>query len=96
MREYLRRPEQAEKARERARRYRTENYNIVLVKDRARGYRETDKQKEHARNATRKLDRQPCEQCGALPADAHHDDYSKPLDVRWLCESCHGIEHRRF
>ena len=24
---------------------------------------------------------------------AHHDDYSKPLEVRWLCVGHHGVEH---
>lgn len=31
----------------------------------------------------------PCEICGVLPTQAHHEDYSKPLDVRWLCHKHH-------
>lgn len=41
-----------------------------------------------------RLTRQPCEVCGAEKAQAHHDDYSKPLDVRWLCTTHHAEWHR--
>ena len=41
-----------------------------------------------------RLQRQPCEKCGAK-AQAHHDDYAKPLDVRWLCPKHHGEHHRQ-
>lgn len=36
----------------------------------------------------------PCESCGATPTQAHHDDYSRPLDVRWLCIPCHVAHHK--
>lgn len=39
------------------------------------------------------LTRRPCEVCGAS-AQAHHDDYSKPLDVRWLCATHHTEWHK--
>lgn len=36
-----------------------------------------------------RLTREPCKLCGATKAQAHHNDYSKPLDVEWLCFKCH-------
>jgi hypothetical protein len=41
-----------------------------------------------------KIARLPCEVCGNVKAEAHHDDYSKPLDVRWLCRKHHAEHHR--
>ncbi len=38
--------------------------------------------------------RKPCH-CGEK-AQAHHHDYSKPLDVVWLCVKHHNEEHKRL
>ena len=39
-----------------------------------------------------RLMRLACEICGGT-AQAHHDDYRKPLDVRWLCRAHHLAVH---
>ena len=41
-----------------------------------------------------KLDRKPCVICGSVNTQMHHEDYSKPLDVVWLCRECHMELHR--
>lgn len=42
------------------------------------------------------LIKQPCEVCGEVKVDAHHDDYTKPLDIRWLCRKHHLAHHREI
>lgn len=38
-----------------------------------------------------------CSSCSSsTPLQAHHDDYSQPLAVRWLCAFCHGEAHQRL
>lgn len=40
------------------------------------------------------LVRGSCEICGELLTHGHHDDYSKPMSVRWLCKKHHAEWHR--
>jgi hypothetical protein len=57
-------------------------------------------ERESARRAVRlairagTLVREPCEKCGASKVHGHHDDYAKPLGVRWLCRTHHDEHHR--
>lgn len=41
------------------------------------------------------LVRAPCAECGHPRSDAHHADYSRPLDVEWLCRRHHVARHRK-
>ena len=40
-----------------------------------------------------RIERRPCRACGATEVEAHHEDYSKPLDVVWLCDKHHKERH---
>lgn len=64
-------------------------------------YRERKIKRVKARNAhskvfkalqTGQLIKKPCEVCGVEETEAHHDDYAKPLEVRWLCR----LHHRQW
>lgn len=37
-----------------------------------------------------------CTHCKeSLKLEAHHEDYTKPLDVLWLCRPCHALVHKQ-
>lgn len=45
----------------------------------------------------RRLKKEPCSICGTTEhVHGHHKDYSKPLDVVWLCAKCHHRVHATF
>lgn len=66
------------------RRWRSENFNKY-------------KAESAVSNAIRdgRLKRKDCEICGAKKSHAHHDDYLKPLDVRFLCPIHHKEWHMK-
>lgn len=91
-------------------RHRLQNIDRIRAYDRGRGsrarngylaeYRAKHPNKYKAtsmvNNAIRdgKLFSEPCEACGDADTHAHHDDYLKPLNVRWLCAAHHAQWHR--
>ena len=95
-------------ARRDSKNHRMENIDEIRAYDRARGNRQDksyvkeyrnkypNKYKAHTleNNNVRagNLVPLPCEICGG-GAVAHHDDYAKPLNVRWLCQSHHMQWH---
>lgn len=82
---------------DRMRQQRPERRAAKLIYQKRRRSRFPHKDKAHylVGNAIRdgRLIRQPCEVCGDAQAQAHHDDYFKPLDVRWLCFVHHREVH---
>lgn len=80
---------------------RTRILNPEKDRERIRAYRRKYPERDAARAAVNRAVRRGvlvrpthCEECGIGKPHAHHDDYGKPLDVRWLCVTCHGKHHR--
>jgi hypothetical protein len=40
-----------------------------------------------------KIKKEKCKICKKKNAYAHHDNYDKPLEIRWMCPSCHKKFH---
>jgi hypothetical protein len=91
-----------EKERERQRRRRAKNPEYFTNRDRAAIGTPEKTARTAVQNAikTGKLTKpEACEHCcKTLPKaklHGHHADYSKPLDVMWLCSICHTAEHAK-
>lgn len=39
------------------------------------------------------IEKLPCQKCGSICSQAHHEDYSRPIDVIWLCPLHHMERH---
>jgi len=77
--------------------------NVELMREHTRRWRAADPKRRLAHSlvqyelAAGRMVRQPCEVCGATELiDAHHDDYNRPLDVRWLCKKHHRQHHEKL
>lgn len=83
-------------ARDHARKWRAEN-GTEGVRIYKKKYPDKIKAHQKVYRAVRsgKLKRSPCEICGAK-AQGHHEDYSKPLEVKWLCTLHHAERHKEL
>lgn len=71
----------------------------IIISD-VTAWRKKNPEKHKAQNAVAiairagKIKKRPCEKCGTIDnIHAHHEDYSKPLDIMWLCSKHHGERH---
>lgn len=85
------------------------NREKILAYDRSRGnrqtyaytkqYRQSNTEKYKAHSAVNRaiksgmLTKLPCFVCGSDKTEAHHPDYSSPIDVIWLCPAHHKQTH---
>jgi Bacillus phage endonuclease len=83
-------------------RIRNDPYDKELAKARSARYYLGNKHKVSVRDKLHKaikrgavIKPEMCSRCRTVTEvlDAHHADYGKPLEVTWLCDTCHGAEH---
>lgn len=73
--------------------YRLHNKRIISDEERLKRRKAREKLNHYLRD--KKISRPTCEFC-QKKAHAHHDDYDKPLDVRWLCVKHHFEHHKKI
>lgn len=79
--------------REEIRAYRSERYRAGFRREHPKEIRAAHQAVAYALRHNH-LSKKPCQECGRMKVHAHHDDYSKPLEVRWLCPRHHTERHR--
>jgi ferric-dicitrate binding protein FerR (iron transport regulator) len=100
-RQYRRKPEVKERQREHFAAYMDKPDAMQKMAEAVQKWRRANPEKKRAHDAVERalrrgsLLRKPCEVCGGK-AEAHHDDYSKPLEVRWLCRAHHKAAHQNY
>jgi hypothetical protein len=88
-----------EKVRESSRKYKAENYDKIISQHKEYWARYPEKYKatRAVNNAIAKGKMTRPTQCSRCEKECkpegHHPDYSKPLEVIWLCRECHKKEH---
>lgn len=77
--------------------YYMKNQTTKLEQSKKYNQSEKGRASEKLRSAVRygKIERQPCEVCGTPKAEGHHQDYTKLLEVTWLCRKHHAEQHLR-
>lgn len=67
-----------------------------LKNNKANKYPEKEAVRRKTRQAISKgeLIKLPCLVCGEIKVEAHHEDYSKPFDVIWVCRKHHNQYHK--
>lgn len=83
--------------RERSRNYYRTHKEAFRERDKLHSHSQKTLARKKLRNAVvqGKITQKPCEQCGDKKSEAHHEDYSKPLEVTWLCRKHHTAIHHQ-
>jgi len=81
---------------DKVKKYYSKNYEKIVEK--LQRYPEKNKARTELRSKVKQglVIKQPCEVCGEKKVQGHHSNYSKPLEVNWLCVKHHGEIHRKY
>ena len=78
----------------------TDSY--IATREAEQRYADKNRNKRRAKDAVKQaikggllIKPNSCSHCKLeLRVEAHHPDYSEPLEVIWLCITCHNLEHK--